>query len=62
MRSRGATDFQLPDFVRTSRWTLIPVVNALGDVGLPLFVLKGKQIPYLQVILEGNTVVDLYSS
>lgn len=62
LRRRGELDLKLPDFVRTGRTSLMPVVSAAGDVGPPLFVFKGTSLPYRNVIENGNIVTQTYTT
>ena len=48
---RGGTDnIHLPEFVRSSRTTVLPVVSAADDSGQPLFVFRGKRLPFREVV------------
>lgn len=55
-------DMRVPDFVRTSRATLLPVINAAGDTGPPLFVLKEAALPYRKVLIKGKVQLETYGS
>ena len=62
MRRTGAGEMRVPEFVRTSRATVMPVVSADGEQGPPLFVFKGKRLPYREVLVEGRVEVQTFST
>lgn len=53
---------QVPDFERTRRVTLLPVINAAENTGPPLFIFKGASLPYHKVLVEVNVHIDTYNS
>lgn len=61
MRRDGYRSLKLPEFVRASRMTLMSVVSAASDSGPPLFVFKGKTLPYRDVIVDGVIVTQTYA-
>lgn len=52
----------MPEFVRTSRATVMAIMNARGDTGPPLFVFKGARPPYRQVVVNGRICTETYAS
>ena len=51
----------MPEFVRASRITVVPVISAAGETGTPLFVFKGKRMPYRHVVVDGMVRVETYA-
>eukprot|EP00171_Calliarthron_tuberculosum_P006015 IDg6015t1 len=58
---RGLQDLKIAEFRRTHRVTMLPAISAAGSVAPPLFVFKGKKIPYREVLLGGKAVVQTYA-
>ena len=61
-RRNGERDYKLPEFVRTNRITLMPVISGSGDIGPPLYVFKGVFLPYRTVLQHGEKVQQTYHS
>ena len=61
IRRGGACEHRVPDFDHASRVTVLPVVSASGETGPPLFVFKGKCIPYRQVLVGGALRAETYT-
>ena len=47
--------------MRAGKVTIVPVINDTSEIGPPLFVLKGKRIPYHQVVVDGAVQVETYT-
>lgn len=62
VRRNGARDIRTPEWVRTNRSTLMPIVNADGDAAPPLFVFKRKRLTYRKIILDGKVQIETYAS
>ena len=54
---RGVRDIRLSSFKYLNRVTMMPVINAFGQSGPPLFVFKGTKMPY-RTVLKGGIVVE----
>ena len=54
MPRRGNQDFKAVDFSYLNRITMMPVVSAAEEAGPPAIVVKGKKIPYRDVLQNGN--------
>jgi len=61
-RERHQRDIIIPEFVSSSRATVMAVVSAAGDTAPPLFVFKGARLPYRVVEEAGKEVVQTYST
>lgn len=48
--------------INTSRTTLMAVVSECGDAGPTLFIFKGKQTTYRNIIVSRNIVLETYAS
>ena len=46
LRRNAAKDINLPEFMRATRATVMPVVSAAGDTGPPLLVFRGARLPF----------------
>ena len=57
----GALDAKIGHFINTTRVAMLPAVSAIGDAAPPLFVFKGRQLPYRQVIGNGRSSVETYA-
>ena len=53
MHKNGGQDFIGADFSYENRITMMPIINADGDCAPPLFVMKGKRVPYREVLQNG---------
>ena len=62
VRRRGTREMRVPEFVRTSRATVMPVVSADGQQGPPLFIFKGKRLPFREVVVNGRVEVQTYAT
>lgn len=51
----GIVDAKIAQFTNVSRSTMMPVVIAVVDAGLVMFVFKGKNLSYRTVISGGAT-------
>ena len=60
-RQNASTDVKLEEFIRTSRMTMMPCVSASGECAPPLFVFKGRRVPYHQILVGGQTVSETYA-
>lgn len=61
-RRDGATDVQLATFSYSDRITVLPSINAAGDLGPCLFIFKGAHLPYREVQVDGKTHVQTLST
>ena len=61
LRRSGTHEMRLPEFVRTSRTTVMPVVSASGESGPPLFVFRGKRLPFREVLHNGKAEIQTYA-
>jgi len=60
LRRTGTTDFKADEFVRSNRMTIMPCISASGDMAPLLFVFKGKNLPYREVLEHGHKQVQTY--
>ena len=58
----SAGDSRVGQFKHNDRTTVMPVISAAGTAGPPLFVLKGKQIPYRTELRNGRFVYETPAS
>lgn len=61
MRRRVAHDIRLNNWVLTSRFTLMSVVNGVGGTAPPSFVFKEKLLSYCQLIVDGQVAVESFA-
>ena len=54
MHKNGGQDFIGADFFYENRITMMPIISADGDCAPPLFVTKGKRVPYREVLKNGT--------
>ena len=59
----GRQDFIIADFTYENRITMMPIINAESassddDCAPPLFVMKGKRVPYKEVLQNGNVLPE----
>ena len=54
MPRRGNQDFKAVDFSYLNGITMMAVDSAAGEAGPPLIIVKGKKIPYRDVLQNGN--------
>lgn len=57
----GAQDAKIDHFINETCVIMLPSVSAIGDTAPPLFVFKGCQLPYRQVIISGRSLVETYA-
>lgn len=62
LRRDGTRDVKVGDFMNVNRVTMMPVVSAAGDCGPTLFVFKGTNVPYRNVLRNGVVVTETYST
>ena len=58
MPRRGNQDFVAPLFKYEDRVTMMPVISAASEAGPPLFVIKGKQMSYRNMLRNGKTYIE----
>ncbi len=61
-RRSTESDIKMPKFENDARITMLAVVNAEGDTVLPLFAFSGSRMPFRNIIVDGQVVVNTYSS
>ena len=54
----GARDAKIGHFINATRVAMLPAVSAIGDTAPQLFVFKGRQLSYRQVIVNGRSSVE----
>lgn len=58
VRRKEGSDFKTASFKNTHRVTVMPCVSAGGEIGPTLYVFKGQKMPYREVVIAGETVVE----
>lgn len=58
MRRDGIKDLKVPQFLNTHRVTMMASISAAGNSGPPLFVFKGKKLPFRRVVRGGEEVYE----
>lgn len=58
MRRDGSHEARMPRYTQQSRVTLMPAVSAAGEIAPPLFVVKGKRLPFREVLVDGRVEVQ----
>jgi len=58
---RGTSaDMRVAEFLNANRVTILPCISASGDMAPPMFVFKGKQLPFRNVVRAGEVVSETY--
>ena len=62
MRRCGTRTMRVPEFVRTSRATVLPVLRAERQAIPPFYVFKGSCLPYREVSVDSKVEVQTYAT
>jgi len=62
VRRQKGSDFKTASFKNTHRVTVMPCVNAGGEIGPTLYVFKGQKMPYREVVVGGKLVVETFAT